>query len=139
MMCSDIDPGPYLKVKGHTRHLKVRVHMLQSVLCITYALMDYHIMWYKCCPHWDDVQWPWSLSIPQRSRSYKTFKGLITHACVCALTCLPDNVWVLSWRFFTYDPFYTCWNSTERTNRSACGYILLPNQFTNKTIKVWFL
>jgi len=20
-----------------------------------YALMDYHLTWYKCCPHWDDV------------------------------------------------------------------------------------
>jgi len=26
------------------------------------------------CPHWDDVQWPWQGSIPQRSRSHKTFK-----------------------------------------------------------------
>jgi len=29
-----------------------------------YALMDYHLTWYKCFPHWDDVQWPWPGSIP---------------------------------------------------------------------------
>ena len=35
-MCSDHDPGPYLKGQGHMRHLKVRVHMLVSALIITY-------------------------------------------------------------------------------------------------------
>jgi len=30
MMCSDLDPGPYLKSQGHTGHLKVRVHILVS-------------------------------------------------------------------------------------------------------------
>ena len=59
--------------------------------------MDYHLTLYKCCPHWDDVQWPWLGSIPQRSRSHKTFKGQSTHACVCAVTyvCidgLPSNL-----------------------------------------------
>ena len=44
--------------------------------------MDYHLTWYKCCPYWDDVQWPWPASIPQRSRSHKTFKGQSTHASV---------------------------------------------------------
>ena len=48
---------PYLKGQGHTRHLKVRVHMLVSALELTYALMNYHLTWHKCCPHWDDVQW----------------------------------------------------------------------------------
>ena len=37
-------------------------------------------------PHWDDVQWPWSGSIPQRSRLHKTFKGQSTHARVRAIT-----------------------------------------------------
>ena len=46
--------------------------------------MDYHPSWYKCCPHWDDVQWPWLGSIPQRSHS--TFKGQSTHARFCAIT-----------------------------------------------------
>jgi len=45
-----------------------------------YALMDYRLTWYKCCPHWDDVQWSCLRSIPQRSRSYSTFKGQSTHA-----------------------------------------------------------
>jgi len=36
--------------------------------------MDYHLTGYKCCPYWDNVQWPWPGSIPQRSRSHKTFK-----------------------------------------------------------------
>jgi len=62
-----------------------------------YALMDDHLTCYKCCPHWDDVQWPWPGSIPQRSSSHKTFKGQSTHACVCAITyiCmdgLPSNL-----------------------------------------------
>jgi len=26
--------------------------------------MDYHVTWYKCCPHWDDRQW--RLTIPQK-------------------------------------------------------------------------
>jgi len=41
---------------------------------------------YKCCPHWDDVQWPWPGSIPQRSRSHETFKVQSTHARVRAIT-----------------------------------------------------
>ena len=65
-MCSDHDPDPHLKGQGHTRHLKVRVLMIVSALWLTYALMDYHLTWYKCCPHWEDVQWPWPGSIPQR-------------------------------------------------------------------------
>jgi len=48
--------------------------------------MDYHLIWYKCCPHWDGVQWPRLGSIPQRSRSHKTFKGQSTHAHVRAIT-----------------------------------------------------
>jgi len=36
--------------------------------------MDYHFTWYKCCPHWDDMQWPWTRSILQRSRSHKHLK-----------------------------------------------------------------
>jgi len=50
-MCSDCDPNPYIKGEGHKRHLKVRVHMLLSALLLTYALMDSHLTWYKCCPH----------------------------------------------------------------------------------------
>jgi len=45
-------------------------------------LMEYHLTWYQCCPHWDDVQWPWHGCIPQRSRSHKTFNVQSTHACV---------------------------------------------------------
>ena len=26
-----------------------------------FALMDYHLTWYKCCPHLDNVRWPWTL------------------------------------------------------------------------------
>ena len=37
-MCIDLDSDPYLKGQGHTRHLKVRVHML--VLKLTYVCMD---------------------------------------------------------------------------------------------------
>ena len=48
--------------------------------------MDYHLTWYKCCPHWDDVQWPWLGSIPQRSWSHNTFKVQSTNARVCAIT-----------------------------------------------------
>jgi len=50
--------------------------------CYMCALMDYHLTGFKCCPHWDDVQWPWTGSIPQRSRSHKTFKGQSTLALV---------------------------------------------------------
>ena len=32
MKCSDFDPDQYLKGQGHTRNLKVRVHMLVSAL-----------------------------------------------------------------------------------------------------------
>jgi len=56
------------------------------VRVLTYALMDYHLTWYKCCPHWDIVQWPWPGSIPQRSRSHTTFKGQSTHAHVSTIT-----------------------------------------------------
>ena len=48
--------------------------------------MDYHLIWYKCCPHWDKVPWPWHGSIPQRSRSHSTFKGQSTNACVRTIT-----------------------------------------------------
>ena len=50
-----------------------------------YALMMYyHLTWYTCCPHWDDVQWPWPRSIPHRSD--ETFKGQSTHALVRTIT-----------------------------------------------------
>ena len=52
--------------------------------------MDYHLTWYKCCPHWDDVQWPWLGSIPQRSGSHDTFNGQSTHAH--ALTYTTHNL-----------------------------------------------
>jgi len=29
--------------------------MIVSALLLTYALMDYHLTWYKCCPYWDGV------------------------------------------------------------------------------------
>jgi len=32
MMCSDLDQGPYHEGQDHTRHSKVRVHMLVSEL-----------------------------------------------------------------------------------------------------------
>ena len=59
--------------------------------------MDYHLTWNKCCRHWDNVQWPWPISIPQKSRSHKTFNIHSTHACVQAITyvCidgLPSNL-----------------------------------------------
>ena len=59
--------------------------------------MDYLLTWYKCFLHSDDVQWPWLRSIPQRSRSHKTFKGQSTHARAQAITyvCmdgLPSNL-----------------------------------------------
>jgi len=44
------------------------------------------LTWYKCCPHWVDVQWPWPKSIHQRWRSQKTFKGQSTHAYVRVVT-----------------------------------------------------
>ena len=55
-------------------------------LSITFCVWVYHLTWYKCCPHWDVVQWPWPGSIPQRSRSHKTFKGQSTNARVRAIT-----------------------------------------------------
>ena len=51
----------------------------------SYALMGSHINWYKCCPHWDNVQWSWSGSIPQRSRSH-IWRS--THARVQSITYL---------------------------------------------------
>jgi len=56
-----------------------------------------HLTWYKCCPHWDDVQWPWPRSTHQRSRSHNTLKGHSTHARVRTITyvCidrLPSNL-----------------------------------------------
>jgi len=48
-------------------------------------------------PHWDDVQWSWPGSKPQRSRSPESFKGQSTHARVRDITyvCidgLPSNL-----------------------------------------------
>ena len=50
--------------------------------------MDYHITWYKCFPHWYEVQWPRPGSITQRSRSHKTFKGQ-EYTCSCSRYNLP--------------------------------------------------
>ena len=55
-MCSDLDLGLYLKGQGHTIHFNLRVHMRISGLSLTYAMMDYHVTWYKCCAHSEDVQ-----------------------------------------------------------------------------------
>ena len=57
------------------------------VWAVTCTLMDYHVTWYKCCLQWwDDVQWPWPGSIPQKSRSQETFKGQNTHVRGRAIT-----------------------------------------------------
>jgi len=52
-MCSDLDLGTYLKGQSHTRHLKVRVHMLVSALLPTYELKlwwvrDIGVLWTSC-------------------------------------------------------------------------------------------
>ena len=47
--------------------------------------MDYHLAWYKCCPHWDDEQWHWTGSITQRSKSHEIFKCQSTHTRVRAI------------------------------------------------------
>ena len=43
-MCTDLDPGPYLKSQGHLRHLKVKsTHALVctiTYLCIEDCLLD---------------------------------------------------------------------------------------------------
>ena len=47
-MCSDLDLGSYLKGQGHTRQLKVSVHLHMSVLLLTYALNfrgDISVLW----------------------------------------------------------------------------------------------
>ena len=53
--------------------------------------MDYHLTWYKCCPHWDDVQWPWRGSIPQRSSSHEKFKGQSSHPRLSAISYVCIN------------------------------------------------
>jgi len=55
--------------------------------------MDYHVTWYKCCPYWDDVQWLWPGSIPQRSRSHKTFNSQ-AYTCSCLLYNLRIHRWI---------------------------------------------
>ena len=55
----------------------------RTALCLSVHLSDHH---YTCCPHRDDVQWPWPGSIPQRSRSLNTLK-VIVHVIVKAVTC----------------------------------------------------
>jgi len=43
-MCSDLDPGPYVKGQGHMIHLKLRVQCLRPGYNLhMYALMDYHV------------------------------------------------------------------------------------------------
>ena len=89
-------------LKGCTSSVNLSVSLsFRNILCqrynFTYALMDYHLTWYKYCPHWDNVQWPWPGSIPQRLRSHKTFNSQSTYACVRAITyvCidgLPSNL-----------------------------------------------
>ena len=82
--------------------------------------MDYHLTWYKCCSHWDTVQWPWPGSIPQRSRSHKPFTDQSTHARVRSITyiCidgLPSNlVQMLSLlRRCAYIQEYLCYRSNN--------------------------
>jgi len=46
--------------------------------------MDYHLTWYKCYPHWDNVQWPWPRSIPQ-SQGHTRYLTVRVHMLVSAL------------------------------------------------------
>ena len=78
-MCSDLDLGLYLKGQGQTRHFYLRVHMRISGLSLTYAMMDYHVTWYNCCAHWEDVQW---------LGHTRHLNCQSTHACVRAITYL---------------------------------------------------
>ena len=55
-----------------------------SGLQLTYALMDYPITWYKCCPHLDLDLGPYL----KRPSSPKTLKGQSTHTHVCTITYL---------------------------------------------------
>ena len=59
--------------------------------------MDYHLTWYKWCPHWDDAQWSWPWSIHQRSMSHNTFKGQTTLSCVRAITTYALMDYHLTW------------------------------------------
>ena len=58
-----------------------------SIRAITYVCIDElpSNLVHKFCPHWDAVQWPWPRSIPQKSRSHKTFKGQSTQSWSCLL------------------------------------------------------
>ena len=82
--------------------------------------MDFHITWYKCFPHWDDVQWPWPGSITQRSRSHKTFKGQ-EYTCSCPSYNLP-----MHWSFGRgYSPPFVCLHLVKMVQKS----LLRPCRF----------
>ena len=85
--------------------------------------MDYHVTWYNCCPHWDDVQWPWPGSISQRSRSHQTFNCQSTHALVCAITYVSLMDYHLTWykscSYYYYDDVHWPWpGSIPQRSRS---------------------
>ena len=106
-----------------------------SRLQLTYASIDYHIIWSKCCPHWDDLQWPWPRSIPQGSRSLKTFEGQSTHACVRAITYLCIEDWVGIW------PSFGClvnWHEKE-TQQTYFPSILFLEQISMLYSYTWML
>ena len=63
--------------------------------------MDYHLTWYKCCPLWDDVQWPWPGSRPQRSE----------YTCSCSRYNLMD--YHLSWYKCAYIQEYLGYRSNN--------------------------
>ena len=82
--------------------------------------MYFHITWYKCFPHWDDVQWPWPGSITQRSRSHKTFKGQ-EYTCSCPSYNLP-----MHWSFGRgYSPPFVCLHLVKMVQKS----LLRPCRF----------
>ena len=44
LLCSDLDPDPYLKGHSHMIHLKLRLQCLRRGYKLhMYALMDYHV------------------------------------------------------------------------------------------------
>ena len=64
--------------------------------------MDYHIAYFKCCPHWDDKHWHWPGFIPKdqghiwqlKIIEHNAHVHIATYLCIEWLPYLLEKMWL---------------------------------------------
>ena len=97
----------------------VEMHVCLSVrqsICNISCPGYYHLIWYKCCRHWNDLHWPWPGCQSQSEGQTRHLKVRV-HIIVSALS--PTYELKLRWGIYIYkcSSHYTSYVSVEPKNK----------------------